>query len=99
MTKTVQAKFDGQAFYPEESMPIAPNTRVLLTVVSPETVEEKSEEPQEESADAAPVLGEPYSFLKFAMSLNLDGPEDWSENLEGYLYGDKDFPDAPLHLS
>ena len=92
MTKTVQAKFDGQAFYPEEPMPIAPNTRVLLTVVSPETAEEKVEEPPN-SADAAPVMGEPYSFLKFAMSLNLEGPEDWSENLEGYLYGDKNFPD------
>jgi hypothetical protein len=92
MTKTVQAKFDGQAFYPEEPMPIAPNTRVLLTVVSPETVEDTFEEPAN-SADTAPVLGEPYSFLKFAMSLNLEGPEDWSENLEGYLYGDKDFPD------
>ena len=69
MTKTVQAKFDGEAFYPEEPMPIAPNTRVLLTVNLPES---------------APVLGEPYSFLKFAMSLNLEGPEDWSENLKGY---------------
>ena len=38
-------------------------------------------------------MGEPYSFLKLAMSLNLEGPEDWSENLEGYLSGDKKFPD------
>ncbi len=29
------------------------------------------------------------SFLKTARSLNLDGPPDWSLNLEDYLYGDK----------
>jgi predicted DNA-binding antitoxin AbrB/MazE fold protein len=29
------------------------------------------------------------SFLKTARSLNLDGPSDWSKNLDNYLYGDK----------
>jgi hypothetical protein len=29
------------------------------------------------------------SFLRTARSLNLDGPSDWSVNLENYLYGDK----------
>jgi predicted DNA-binding antitoxin AbrB/MazE fold protein len=28
------------------------------------------------------------SFLRTARSLNLDGPPDWSANLESYLYGD-----------
>lgn len=27
------------------------------------------------------------SFLRTARSLNLDGPPDWSANLEHYLYG------------
>ncbi len=27
------------------------------------------------------------SFLEVARSLNLDGPPDWSENLDKYLYG------------
>jgi len=31
----------------------------------------------------------PSSFLQTARSLNLDGPSDWSANLENYLYGDK----------
>jgi hypothetical protein len=30
--------------------------------------------------------GRPVSFLDVALSLNLDGPEDWSENLHKYLY-------------
>ena len=29
------------------------------------------------------------SFLRTARSLNLDGPSDWSANLETYLYEDK----------
>ncbi len=27
------------------------------------------------------------AFLRTARSLNLEGPQDWSENLERYLYG------------
>ena len=30
----------------------------------------------------------PPSFLQVARCLNLEGPVDWSENLENYLYGD-----------
>lgn len=30
------------------------------------------------------------SFLDVAASLNLDGPSDWSENFEQYLYGSRD---------
>lgn len=37
-----------------------------------------------------PRLGEPYSALHFARSLNLDGPPDWSERLDYYLYGLED---------
>ena len=30
------------------------------------------------------------SFIDVAQSLKLDGPPDWSENLDTYLYGRKD---------
>lgn len=30
----------------------------------------------------------PLSFLDVALSLNLDGPPDWSLNLDKYLYGE-----------
>jgi predicted DNA-binding antitoxin AbrB/MazE fold protein len=29
------------------------------------------------------------SFLDVAASLNLEGPSDWSENLDEYLYGSR----------
>jgi len=29
----------------------------------------------------------PVSFLQTARNLELDGPKDWSENFENYLYG------------
>jgi hypothetical protein len=89
MTRTVHARFDGEAFYPEEPLSIAPNTTVLLTVETSETAGIEPQAPPEgRNGDSTPRLGEPYSFLKYAMSLNLEGPEDWSENLEEYLYGD-----------
>lgn len=30
-----------------------------------------------------------YTFLDTASSLNLDGPPDWSTNLDAYLYGEE----------
>jgi len=32
---------------------------------------------------------EPYAFLEVLEDANLDGPPDWSENLEEYLYHGK----------
>jgi len=34
----------------------------------------------------------PTSFLQTARSLNLNGPPDWSSNLDDYLYGNDDQP-------
>ena len=34
-----------------------------------------------------PRTDKPASFLHVARSLNLDGPADWSLNLDHYLYG------------
>ena len=39
--------------------------------------------------DPMEKIGEPYSFFEVASSLNVDGPPDWSENLDAYLYGGK----------
>jgi hypothetical protein len=36
--------------------------------------------------ERAEEIIEKGSFLKTAASLNLDGPSDWSENIENYLY-------------
>jgi hypothetical protein len=38
---------------------------------------------------APPAKRASRSFLATARSLNLDGPADWSANLERYLYGDR----------
>ena len=37
-----------------------------------------------------PKPGEPYSSLHFMRSLKLQGPSDWSERLDYYLYGIED---------
>ncbi len=36
----------------------------------------------------SPEAAEPASFLETARSLNLQGPPDWSANLDKYLYGE-----------
>jgi len=33
--------------------------------------------------------GEPYQWIDIALKANLQGPPDWSEHLDDYLYGDK----------
>ena len=40
-----------------------------------------------------PAEGEPYAFFKFAKSLKLKGPPDWSERWEEYRDGKIPFPD------
>jgi len=40
-------------------------------------------------AKKADGQAEPYEFLKVLEQANLDGPPDWSENLEEYLYHGK----------
>ena len=37
--------------------------------------------------------GEPYSFFDTAMRLRVDGPPDWSENINEYLTGERDLDD------
>ena len=34
-----------------------------------------------------PAEGHTASFLRTARALNLDGPPDWSANIDEYLYG------------
>jgi hypothetical protein len=70
MAKTIHATFDGEVLRPEEPVALAPNTRVLVTILEPDV-----------------QVGTPYSFLKMARSLHLEGPPDWSERFEEYLYG------------
>jgi predicted DNA-binding antitoxin AbrB/MazE fold protein len=36
-----------------------------------------------------PGVGEHGSFLRTARSLKLEGPPDWAENLDSYLYDSK----------
>jgi len=42
--------------------------------------------------DKIPLTEQPLkwgSFLQVARSLEVEGPPDWSENIDDYLYGDK----------
>jgi hypothetical protein len=41
----------------------------------------------------APEGAEVQSFLRTAQTLNLQGPPDWSERLDEYLYGEAELRD------
>jgi hypothetical protein len=66
MTQTVEAVWDGKVIRLLEPLVIAPNTTVRVTV---------------ETIDTVPHTP-PLDFGDICLAANLDGPEDWSENLE-----------------
>lgn len=70
MVKTIEAFFDGRVLLPDEPLELEPNTRVEITI--------KSQKRRRKKKKAV-------SFLDVASSLNLDGPPDFSANLDHYL--------------
>jgi hypothetical protein len=79
MTTTVDAMFDGEVFWPTQPVELEPNTAVKLTVETAAT-----SEPHEH---ASVNKGMPYSFFDVLKSMEIDGPPDWSANVDKYLYG------------
>ena len=78
--QVVDAIFDGAVFRPQGELQLPPNTQVRLTIeptIGPVEVKQ----------------GEPYSSLRLAASLNLEGPADFSEKLDEYLYGGRNLPE------
>jgi len=71
MTHTFRALYDGECLHPREPLPVAPNTELTL-----------SYEGMEELKPAKPT-----SFFETARSMQIEGPPDWSERLDHYLYG------------
>jgi len=77
----------------------APDTNGLLAKVENNALEgsETSNNDTTQNGSALSIKygnGEPYSFFKVASTLNLDGPPDWSENLDAYLYGGKSLDES-----
>jgi predicted DNA-binding antitoxin AbrB/MazE fold protein len=87
MEKILDATYDGEVFRPDEPVDLASNTKVKVII---------EDEPKKLKLVEMPKKGkgEPYAFLRYARSLNLDGPSDFSKNLDEYLYGGKSLDDA-----
>ncbi|HEX8244389.1 MAG TPA: hypothetical protein VF541_12860 [Longimicrobium sp.] len=71
MTHTFRATYDGECLHPAEPLPVPPNTEIVLSYEAP--VERKP--------------GPARSFLDVARSSQIEGPSDWSERVDHYLYG------------
>ena len=89
MDKILDATYDEEVFRADEPIELASNTKVKIIVEDEET-------PKKLKLVEMPKKGkgEPYAFLKYLESLNLDGPSDFSRNLDEYLYGGKSLDDA-----
>ncbi len=89
MDKILDATYDEEVFRADEPIELASNTKVKIIIEDEET-------PKKLKLVEMPKKGkgEPYAFLKYLESLNLDGPSDFSRNLDEYLYGGKSLDDA-----
>lgn len=81
MEKILDATFDGEVFRPDEPVDLEPNTKAKIIIDEPKKLK-LVEKPKKGK-------GEPYAFLKYLESVDLDGPPDFSSNLDEYLYGGK----------
>lgn len=70
MSIKVRAVYDGTKFIPEEVLDIAVGTEVELTV---DVVDDND-------------LSRDYSFVDTALSLDIEGPTDWSTRVDEILY-------------
>ncbi len=70
--KIVEAVFDGTVLHLKEPLELKKGTRVRITI---EAIE---------STEPAKLR----SFLQTAQALQLQGPTDWSTNIQHYLYGE-----------
>lgn len=80
VAKTARAVFDGAVLRPTEPLDLAPDTLVELTI---ETVAPTPPPSERDTQDPE------TSFFHVARSLKLEGPSDWSKNLDAYLYGEQ----------
>lgn len=86
MEKIVDATYDGEVVRFDEPVDLAKDTKVRVVIDEPRKKLKLT------FAKKKPG-GKPYAFLEYARSLELDGPSDFSKNLDDYLYHGKPFPD------
>ncbi|HEU4558201.1 MAG TPA: hypothetical protein VFS20_10140 [Longimicrobium sp.] len=75
MTKTIKATYDGRDIRLDEPLPLPRDTRVTVTV--------HAQEPEEDDDNDVGAT----TFFDVALSLDVEGPSDWSARIDHYLYG------------
>ena len=83
MEKIVEATYDGEVFRPDEPIDLASETKVKVIIEEMQQNGKKLELVEMPKKS----LGKPYAWLDFAQAANLDGPSDFSTNLDDYLNG------------
>ena len=86
MEKTINVTFDGEVFRPDETVDIPTDTKGRITV------ENGTGKLEMKYAKRKPG-GKPYAAFEYMRSVKLDGPSDFSANVDEYIYHGKPFPD------
>jgi len=73
LREIAKVKPDGTVEIRNSALPVGEEVEVIVLLPSEKKV----------------VQGEPYSFLNVLSEANLEGPADWSEHLDDYLYHGK----------
>ena len=84
---TFNAHFDGESLRPETPVALPKNVRLRVTVVeneSPKGGSEVQEKPADESKRGFPR--DLFAEIEAEHGV-IEGPEDWSAELDHYLYG------------
>jgi hypothetical protein len=78
---TFDAHFDGESLRPEAPIALPQNVRLRVTVIA--------ESPDKPSSAEAPPPAETRGLFSKLIDENqlIDGPADWSLELDHYLYG------------
>ncbi len=71
MIRTIEAFFDGRVLRPSSAVDLTPNKTYLLSIRDPE---------------AEIVEGDAWDLLE-SFAGTIEGPEDWAEEHDHYLYG------------
>ena len=82
MAHIVTGTFDGHVMQFDEPPPFPANTRLVGTLEQEKL--EPEYEPQEPRNE---VTEKPTSFIEAALAMKVEGPSDWSERVDHYLYG------------
>jgi hypothetical protein len=77
----IKATYDGGAIYPDDPLPLPRDTRITVTIHTPEP----DAEPNLLDAANVELPQSNETFAEAVQRIRIDGPADWSQRVDHYL--------------